>query len=797
MFLINPRAVQRPITRLTIGLAMIVVLLLAVAATSIIRIHLLQTDFENLIDQHILKIDIVNNMRAIMRDRMVAMTSMLIQTDVFDRDETALSYGVLAGRFLSLRQMLEAMPQTLEENQALSELRRLTIEVTPINDRIVFLLNENKIKQAHELLLSSGLAEQQRVLRQVDVILVLYKNDAQRVESDTQHYTATTIILLVGLTIVATILSLLIAIHVIRRTRHDRNMLLSEITERERAEQGLRLQHQAVEASINAIFIIRNKSGGYLIEYVNPSFERITGYNRNEVMGKSLSFLYAEDSEQPGIERIHTALREQREANAILRNYHKEGRLIWNELHIAPVRDSAARISHFVGIMNDITEKKYYEQGLEHQSTHDTLTALANRVLLLDRMQQAIASAARQKTQVCVAFFDLDRFKVINDSLGHAVGDEVLKTIASRLQSCVRADDTVARLGGDEFVIIFRDQGPNEQITQSIERILVVIANPIIVEQRELFITASVGLSVYPQDGEESEILLKNADIAMYRAKDAGRNLYFYFTEEMNGRATKRLLIENGLRQALENNEFVLHYQPMIDVQTSLITGAEVLIRWQHPVLGLLAPAQFIGIAEETGLIVPIGNWVLQTACSQAVTWQRRGLPWRISVNISARQFRDDQLFTKIDSLVKNSGLDPARLEVELTENIVMSQAEEFVGTMLRFKKLGIMIAIDDFGTGYSSLAYLKQFPIDRLKLDKSFVHDIHLDPNDAAIVQAVISLGHTLGLKVIAEGVESELQLAFLKAHGCDEVQGNFFSNPVPIEQFDHLPPVVNQQLG
>jgi diguanylate cyclase (GGDEF)-like protein len=435
-------------------------------------------------------------------------------------------------------------------------------------------------------------------------------------------------------------------------------------------------------------------------------------------------------------------------------------------------------------------ERKRYQEELEHQANYDALTGLPNRSLLHDRLKQAVF-AQRDIHPVAVVFIDLDHFKFINDSLGHSLGDKLLATVAERLQSIVRDGDTVARLGGDEFVLILNDQTKGDVIFRAMHRILKKVAEPMTIGDQELCVTCSAGVSVYPQDGPDVESLLKNADVAMYRAKERGRNNFQFYTSEMNARANERLTLEHNLRRALERNELLLHYQPKIDAATGTIVGAEALVRWGHPEWGLVAPDRFIPIAEETGLIMPIGEWVLRTACRQNRAWHDAGLPCgAMSVNLSARQFRQETLVRTVGRILSETGLAAQYLEMELTESVVMHNAEAAIMILRGLKSLGVRLSVDDFGAGYSSLNYLRRLPIDTLKIDQSFVHDIadRTAGDGGILAQAIISLGHSLNLKVIAEGVETQAQLTFLRTHRCDEVQGYFFSKPLPPDEYARM---------
>jgi diguanylate cyclase (GGDEF)-like protein len=438
-------------------------------------------------------------------------------------------------------------------------------------------------------------------------------------------------------------------------------------------------------------------------------------------------------------------------------------------------------------------ERKRYQVQLEHQANYDALTGLPNRNLLHDRLRQAVYSQ-RTPRAMAVVFIDLDNFKFVNDSLGHGVGDKLLKGMAERLRGVLREGDTVARLGGDEFVVLLNDQSSEEVIVRAMQRIIQEISLPMQVDGHELSLTCSAGISLHPQDGTDVDTLLRNADAAMYRAKDHGRNNFQFYTSEMNERISERVVLENALRRALERDEFRLHFQQKVDLQgggESQIAGAEALVRGAPPEWGLVRPERFIALAEETGLIVPIGEWVLRETCRHTREWLERGLrPGLVSVNLSARQFRQEGLVRKVASILEDTGLDPKHLEIELTESMVMHNVQAAIATLHGLKSLGVQLSVDDFGTGYSSLAYLKDFPIDTLKIDRSFVRDIGpgLGADDGVIAQAVIQLGHALHLKVIGEGVETDAQVRFLRRHGCDEAQGFFYGEPLPVEAFGKL---------
>ena len=433
-------------------------------------------------------------------------------------------------------------------------------------------------------------------------------------------------------------------------------------------------------------------------------------------------------------------------------------------------------------------ERKRYQEQLEYQANYDALTGLPNRNLLRDRLRQSVF-AQRFVRSIGVVFLDIDHFKFVNDSLGHNTGDKLLQNVAERLTETVRDGDTVARLGGDEFILILNDQPGQEVIYRAMLRIMSRIAEPIDIDGQELMVTCSAGISLYPQDGPDVETLLKNADAAMYQAKEKGRNNFQFYTAEMNRQVNERLKTETSLRRALERDELELYYQPRFDVRSGALVGCEALLRWQHPERGLLLPERFIALAEETGLIVPIGEWVLRSACDQARAWQKDGCaPIAVSVNLSMRQFRQEALANAIDDALRRSGLEPRLLEMELTESLIMHDTEVAIRILLRLREIGVDISVDDFGTGHSSLSYLTKLPISALKIDQSFVQDIEGSgrTDEGLVAQTIISLARNLKLKVVGEGVETAAQFEFLKKHDCDEVQGYHFAMPMPASEFE-----------
>lgn len=545
-------------------------------------------------------------------------------------------------------------------------------------------------------------------------------------------------------------------------------------------EKSCRLNSQAVASSANGVMITVNTGSGNPITYVNPAFERITGFTADEVLGRDPRFLLWNDRDQMGIHDMVSALREQREARVLLRNYRKDGTLFWNELSLAPVREPDGSVSHYVGILNDLTERVRYEQQLEKQANEDALTGLASRNLLRDRTQQAIAFAAHEGRSVALLFIDIDDIKRINDSLGHAVGDEVLRALARRISACLGDRDTPGRLGGDEFLVLLADLASPAELAAIAGKIRQAIAAPMEVLGREIHVTASIGGSMYPQDGRDYESLLRNADAAMYVAKEAGRNRFSYYASGMNEAALRKLDLEGRLRHALQRDELLLYFQPLIDSVTGRCCAVEALVRWQPPGEALVSPADFIPLAEETGLIVPIGEWVLREACRQCAAWWADGHEVRIAVNLAARQFRDSCLVDIVAGALADSGLAPDQLKLEITEGTVMQDVAVAARILAELKALGVGVSVDDFGTGYSSLAYLRRFPIDQLKIDRSFVQDVDQHPDSAAIVEGIVRLAQSLRLQAVAEGVETVGQRDFLVAAGCDLLQGYLYSPPL-----------------
>jgi diguanylate cyclase (GGDEF)-like protein/PAS domain S-box-containing protein len=530
------------------------------------------------------------------------------------------------------------------------------------------------------------------------------------------------------------------------------------------------------------------------VTYLNAVAENLTGWSRENAAGHAVGEVFhiidattRETVEDP----MALAVRENKTVgltpDCIL--IRRDGHEAAIEDSVAPIHDRRGHVTGAVMVFHDVSAARALSFRMSYLAQHDGLTDLPNRILLNDRVTQAIALAYRHQQKLALLYLDVDRFKHINDSLGHAVGDRLLQSVAQRLRACVRSSDTVSRQGGDEFVVLLSEMTHAQDAAVIAEKILLTLATPHSIDQHELHVTASIGIVIYPDDATEAETLLKNADFAMYHAKDAGRNNYQFFKPDMNSRAIERQSLEDGLRHALERQEFVLYYQPKINLETGSIIGVEALIRWCHPLRGLVPPAQFVPVAEECGLIVPIGRWVLREACCQARIWQDKGIPaLRVAINISAVELRAKDFVAGVRAILAETGLEPHCLELELTETFLMQDSKSTAAVLKDLKDIGVHLALDDFGTGYSSLSYVKRFPIDTLKIDQSFVRDIATDADDASIVSAVISMGKSLHMRVVAEGVETREQLEFLQKHSCPYGQGYLFSPPVGAWQFGKL---------
>ena len=563
------------------------------------------------------------------------------------------------------------------------------------------------------------------------------------------------------------------------------NDLLSRHANLEEKNASLALAAQVFETSWQAIIIL---SADGTVLRVNRAFTNIFGYTPAELVGRNIDLYESSFVDSGMYETMLNAMRSEGSWQGEARTLTKSGEVLTVRQSVSAIRDANGGVRSVVAILQDVTEQKVSEQRLHQLAHFDALTNLPNRRTFADRIQHEINRAIRRDTILAVIFIDIDHFKTINDSLGHAVGDTVLQQVAVRLRDCVRVGDTVARIGGDEFVVLLEGNHKFESVERVATKLTGSLAEPIDAGGREVYVAASMGISLFPQDGKDSETLLRNADTAMYRAKTAGRNCWRFFDESMALNATRRLELEMALRRAVERNELALHYQPQRSLHNGRITGVEALLRWGKGQESV-SPLEFIPLAEESGLIIQIGDWVLQAACAQAAEWvNREGLQLRVAVNVAAKQIHHKSFVELVRSTLEQSGLPPQYLELEITESSIIENLEDTVAKLSQLKALGVGLAIDDFGTGYSSLSYLKQLPVDRLKIDRSFVKDTPDDIDDCAIVRTIISMSHNLGLSVIAEGVETERQRDFLRAQQCDEIQGYLLSVPRPAEQITEM---------
>jgi diguanylate cyclase (GGDEF)-like protein/PAS domain S-box-containing protein len=568
------------------------------------------------------------------------------------------------------------------------------------------------------------------------------------------------------------------------------NSNLDDSSFRKAAEAELRIAAVAFESFEG--MMITDASGTIL--RVNRAFSDITGYAADEVLGQTPRLLQSGRHDADFYREMWETIDSTGRWEGEVWDRRRNGEVHPKWLTISAVKDAAGDVTHYIGTHADISERKKTEERVQALAFFDQLTGLPNRTLLLDRLKQARAASVRNETRGALLLIDLDNFKTINDTLGHNVGDQLLKLAAQRLKQCVRTGDTAARLGGDEFVVMLANLSTSklEAATAAelvAEKIVNTLGDDYRLDNVTVPGTASIGVTMFNGQNATINDLMKQADIAMYKAKDAGRNAFRFFDPAMESAVKERIFLEQDLRRALEHKEFLLHYQPQVSGE-GRTTGAEVLVRWQHPQRGMVSPAAFIPLAEETGLILPLGNWVLETACTQLVCWATRedtaGLT--LAVNVSARQFRQSDFVDQVTALIKRTGANPQRLKLELTESMLVEDVEEVIKKMLALKAFGVSFSLDDFGTGYSSLSYLKRLPLDQLKIDQSFVRDVLSDPNDAAIARTIVALAQSLGLGVIAEGVETEAQRDFLANAGCHTYQGYFFSRPLPVDDFEQL---------
>jgi len=561
---------------------------------------------------------------------------------------------------------------------------------------------------------------------------------------------------------------------------------IQDVTEKRLAELEMYKLSTAIEQVADSIMITDVEG---VIEYINPAMSKMTGYSKDELVGQTPKILKSTKQSDVFYARMWNTIQQGLVFSDVIINKHKDGHYFYEEKTITPQKNQQGEIVNYISSGKDITERIEAQERLHHLAHHDALTGLPNRILLQDRLEQALARARWRKRKVAVLFLDIDRFKVINDTLGHDVGDLLIKDFSLRLDNCLREGDTIARFGGDEFVILLNDINASEDVPVIIEKMLASIALPFDAEPHELFVTSSTGISLFPKDGDNGPTLLKKADAAMYLAKRQGKNAYQFYSEKDEYESIEKLTLETELRRALQKNEFVLHYQPQLSLTTCKIESYEALIRWNHSKQGLIAPAHFLEILEETGMIVSVGEWVLNTACTQERLNQKQGqVPKRVAVNISVNQFMQSDFVSMVKRTLKNTKLEAKYLELEVTEGILIDNIEETAIKLNTLHSMGVFLSIDDFGTGYSSMNYLRRLPFDLLKIDRSFITDLTSNSDDGAITAAIITLAHSIGLEVIAEGVEKMEQLQFLDNLGCDSIQGYLCSPPLPADSFESM---------
>ena len=769
--------------RLGIIAGFALLLFLLALATSILRRQLLiQIGNQDWVAHTRLVLYELNETEALLKDAETGQRGLLYTGDVKYLEPYDLAIVQVGVHIDRLALLTAGNPR---QQERIPELRNLTQEKLSELGQTISLYFSNAPDEAKALVMSDqGLVAMNRI----DGIIAQMKEEEASLElsqTGTLRRNIRVIIAIIYLASSLGGLGLIALAYLILLEMNLRERYLHETWKREEA-------YRVTVDSIGDAVICTDSEGN--ITLLNQVAERLTGWSQKDASGQPMDHILKildpttrKTIANPMVDAVKMNRSGHLPLNCCL--IHRDGHEIFIDDSAAPIHNREGEITGSVIVFRDVSPARALAEQVVHASQHDFLTGLPNRLLLNDRLGQAIALAKRHKSQVAVLFLDLDGFKHINDSLGHLTGDKLLQSVAKRLQECVRSPDTVSRQGGDEFVVLLQEVQKPRNAAITARRVLQAVSEIHSIDQHDLSVTASIGVSMYPDDGSNAETLMKNADTAMYQAKDHGRQCYKFFKPSMNVRAVERQSIEEDLRHALERREFTLCFQPKIDLATGTITGAEALLRWTHPTRGPVPPAKFIPVAEDSGLILPIGAWVLREACLQARAWIDQGLPLTtMAINVSAAQFRNEDFLEDLFSVLAETRMDPGSLELELTESVLMHQPELASSILKDLRAKGVMVSVDDFGTGYSSLSYLKKLPLDALKIDQSFVRQLSETADDAAIAIAIISLGRSLNLRVIAEGVETAEDLAFLRSHECDEAQGFYFSRPVPAEQFARL---------
>lgn len=767
---------QKMMRLVIIGFTAILILLLAGTGVGIVYITSVNERLNNVIKQHNIKLNLTHKMLEVLQHRQFRLYTFFLQEDVFVREKIREDYLGLAGEYLKARETLLSM--TLDE-KINAEINRLD-KLTSSTQRVQFLAMEgveggNK-EAATEILLNTVWPLQNQVLAQIGHLVRMHEeqSDEAIAEAERSYHNAKLLMLPLGIGVI--LLGLIIAWQISRNAKDFTQTLENEQNRYKSLFQG---GFDAVMLWDNGKLIDCNSAALKLFRF--SSYEQFHNINLLDLLP---------EKQDDGVPSDYLLNRKMNEAMAQSSSYfewqHKrlDGKLFPAEVVIYPVCIAGKPVLQIV--VRDISERKEAEQRIEYLAYHDALTDLPNQSLFKDRLELCIANAHRNRQKLAVMLLDLDRFKTINSSLGHYIGDELLKQLARRLENFMPEGSTVARMGGDNFMLLLTEPGNIEAAVKFAEQVLALITRPFSIEQHTLHATASIGIVMYPDDGDNLEKLLKHADNAMYQAKAAGGNIYYLYTDQMNYTVYKHMMLENAMQRGIDRKEFMLYYQPKVETRNGRVIGMEALVRWQHPDMGFLGPQEFIGIAEQSNLIYPLSEWIIHTACMDMKSFRQKGFDLRVSINLSVKQFQNDTLLPYVKRVLEATGLDPACVEFEITESTTLNAEEESLAILRALKSTGVHLSIDDFGTGYSSLSYLKKYPIDVLKIDKSFVDGLPGDTNNIAISGAIINIAHSLGYAVVAEGVETTRQLEFMRQRACYAIQGYLAGKPMPLHEFE-----------